>query len=207
MQLILDTANIEKIEDYLRYLPVHGVTTNPSILSKEKNLNPIKQLNKIRELIGKDRSLHVQVVATDFGGIMKDAHKIIDSIDEEIYIKIPVTKEGLKAMKVLKEEGMNITATTVYSKVQAFLAMDLEVDYIAPYVNRMKNLELNPNDLIQSLSNQIEKNNRSTKILGASFKNSRQVIRSIELGAHFVTVSTEIIDHFTENYHTEKAVS
>lgn len=206
MKLVLDTANLDEIQHYLTYLPVHGVTTNPTILAKEKNVNFSKQLNSIRELIGKDRSLHAQVVSTNYKGILEDAYQILNLIDKDVSIKIPVTVEGLKAIKTLKSEGVNVTATAIYSKVQAFLAMDLEADYLSPYVNRMMNLDSEPFDLIHSLSVQIEKTNSSTKLLGASFKNIDQVIKATEAGSHYVTVSGKVIDTFTENSNVEKAV-
>lgn len=206
MKLVLDTANLNKIQEYLTYLPVHGVTTNPSIIKKEKDISFFSHLNSIRELIGQERSLHVQVVSTEYEGILKDAHKILDSIDNDVYIKIPVSKDGLKAMKTLKSENINITATAIYSKIQALLATDLGADYLAPYVNRMMNLDSDPYDLIHSLSMQIEKTNSSTKLLGASFKNINQVVRAAEAGSHFVTVGSDVIDKFTEDSNVEKAV-
>lgn len=206
MRLILDTANIDEIKEYLTYLPVHGVTTNPSILAKEKDKDIIKKLNSIRELIGKERSLHVQVIAEDYEGILEDAYRILDLVDEDVFIKIPVNKEGLKAIKALKEKKVNITATAIYSKIQAFLAMNLEADYLAPYVNRMMNLDSDPYELFNSLSTEIEKINSPTKLLGASFKNIDQVIKATEAGSHFVTVGSDTIDTFVQNSNVEKAV-
>lgn len=206
MKLILDTANLDEIQEYLSYLPVHGVTTNPSILAKEKDIDFLEHLRSIRELIGRDRSLHVQVVGTEYEEMLRDAYQILDLVDKDVFIKIPVTQDGLKAIKTLKKEDVNITATAVYSKIQAFLALDFEVDYIAPYVNRMMNLDSNPYDLIYSLSSQIEQNKSSTKLLGASFKNIEQIIQATEAGSHYVTVGSDMVDSFTKNHNVEKAV-
>lgn len=206
MQLILDTANLDKIEEYLSYLPVHGVTTNPSILKKEDEVQFSEHFKEIRKLIGEDRSLHIQVVSLDYEGILEDAYRILDLVDENVYIKIPVSKEGLKAIKTLKKENINVTATAIYSKIQALIAMDLGADFLAPYVNRMMNLDSDPYDLIRSLAMQIERTNSSTKLLGASFKNINQVVRATEVGSHFVTVGSDVIDTFTENANIEKAV-
>lgn len=206
MKLVLDTANLDEIKNYLTYLPVHGVTTNPSILAKEKNINVINHLNDIRELIGSNRSLHVQVIGTTYDDILDDAYKILSQIADDVFIKVPVTKEGLKAIQTLKRDNVNITATAVYSKIQAFLAMDSGVDYIAPYVNRMMNLDSNPYDLISSVSSKIEKLNKPTKLLGASFKSIDQVIQATEAGSHYVTVGSEVINSFTLDNNVKSAV-
>lgn len=206
MKLVLDTANLNEIKNYLTYLPVHGVTTNPSILAKEKNINVIDHLKDIRKLIGSNRSLHVQVIGTTYEDILEDAYKILSHIDDEVFIKVPVTKEGLQGIQTLKRDNVNITATAVYSKIQAFLAMDSGVDYIAPYVNRMMNLDSNPYDLISSVSSKIEKYNQNTKLLGASFKNIDQVIQATEAGSHYVTVGSEVINSFTLDNNVKNAV-
>lgn len=84
--------------------------------------------------------MHIQTIADDYEGIIKDARKIVESIDKDVYIKIPVTKDGLATIKTLKAEGFNITATAIYSEIQALLETELGADYLAPYVNRMTNL-------------------------------------------------------------------
>lgn len=84
--------------------------------------------------------MHIQTIADDYEGIIKDARKIVESIDKDVYIKIPVTKDGLATIKTLKAEGFNITATAIYSEIQALLETEHGADYLAPYVNRMTNL-------------------------------------------------------------------
>lgn len=206
MKLILDTANIKKIEDYLTYLPVEGVTTNPSILKQEGKIDVVQHMKEIRHLIGADKSLHVQVVQDSYEGIIEDTHKILDSIDSDVFIKIPVSKAGLKAIKRLKEEGVNITATAIYSTIQALLAMELGSDYLAPYVNRMQNLNTCPYNVIQTVSNQIAETGSKSRIVAASFKNIDQVVKATEYGASHVTVGVDVLDTFLANANIQKAV-
>ncbi|XJS10907.1 fructose-6-phosphate aldolase [Aerococcaceae bacterium WGS1372] len=207
MKLIIDSANIKKIEDYLTYLPVDGVTTNPSILKKEGNIDFVTHMKEIRELIGQDKSLHIQTIASDYEGILRDAKRIIELIDKDVYIKIPVSKDGLKAIKQLKSEGYNITATAIYSEVQALLAKELGADYLAPYVNRMSNLNTNPYEVIKNVSQNIVETQSVTRILAASFRNIDQVLEAVRAGAAHVTVGTEVVDTFLANANIEKAVN
>ena len=87
-----------------------------------------------------ERSLHIQVISTDCDTIIKEAHRILKEVDDKVYIKVPVSYEGIKAIKLLKAEGINVTATAVYDLMQAYMALEAKADYIAPYVNRIGNL-------------------------------------------------------------------
>lgn len=207
MKLIVDTANIEKIKEYLTYLPVDGVTTNPSILKKEGNIDFVEHMKEIRSLIGPDKSLHIQTIASDYEGMVKDARRIVELIDKDVYIKIPVSKAGLAAIKTLKSEGFNITATAIYSEIQALLATELGADYLAPYVNRMSNLNTDPYEVINNVAYNIANTNSDTRILAASFKNVDQVLKAVQAGSTHVTVGADVVDLFLANANIDKAVT
>lgn len=207
MKLILDTANIKKIKEYLTYLPVDGVTTNPSILKKEGNIDFVEHMKEIRSLIGPDKSLHIQTIASDYEGMVKDARRIVELIDKDVYIKIPVSKAGLAAIKTLKSEGFNITATAIYSEIQALLATELSADYLAPYVNRMSNLNTDPYEVINNVAYNIANTNSDTRILAASFKNVDQVLKAVQAGSTHVTVGADVVDLFLANANIDKAVT
>ena len=194
MKFLIDTANLEDIKRLYDFVPLAGVTTNPSIIKKEGKVEFYDHMKKIRNIIGVDQSLHVQVVATDYEGIMADAEALLENIDREVFVKIPVTEAGLKAMKELKDRGVNITATAVYTKFQAYLAISAGADFIAPYYNRMENLNIDPMEVVSSIANLIKQSNSSTEILAASFKNVNQVNSAFELGAEAATMSVDIID-------------
>lgn len=207
MKLILDTANIEKIKEYLDYLPIEGVTTNPSIIKKEGQIDFFAHMKKIRQIIGFERSLHVQVVASDYEGILQDAQSILEQIDNQVYIKIPVTKEGLRAIKTLKAQGVNITATAIYTEMQAQLAVESKVDFLAPYVNRISLLNSNPYQLISNVQEQITRTKSSSQILAASFKQVQQVLDASQAGSAYVTVGCEVIDQFLAYPSIDQAVT
>ncbi|GEQ48184.1 fructose-6-phosphate aldolase [Tetragenococcus koreensis] len=193
MEILLDTANIEMIKKYEAVLPLTGVTTNPSIVKKEGKVDFFAHMNTIREIIGKERSLHVQVVAKDKAGMLKDVEAILEQIDREVYLKIPASEEGLKVIKILKKEELNVTATAIYTKFQAYLAIAAGADYIAPYFNRMENLNIDAKEAMAAMANEIERSNSKTKIVAASFKNVGQVTTALDQGAQAVTVAPDII--------------
>jgi len=193
MEFMLDTANLEDIKKYNDIIELAGVTSNPSILKKEGKIDFYGHMKKIRDIIGSEKSLHVQVVAEDFDGIMKDAKAILDNIDKDVYVKIPVSEQGLKAIKALKAAGVNITATAIYTKFQAYLAIAAGADYIAPYFNRMENQNIDPRAAITEMAKEIERTNSKTKVLAASFKNVGQVNASLECGAQSATMGVDIL--------------
>lgn len=163
-------------------------------------------MKNIRNLIGQEKSLHIQVVENTYPEIISDAYSILDKVDSDVYIKIPVTEDGLRAIRELKKDNVKITATAIYSEIQALLAMQLDVEYLALYVNRMESLNVNPFNVINRLSNQIKVTESRSKILGASFKNVNQVTSSIYHGATHVTVGEDVLETFLINYNVTEAV-
>lgn len=193
MEFMLDTANLADIEKFNALIPIAGVTSNPSIVKKEGKIGFFDHMKQIRTIIGMEKSLHVQVVAADFAGIMADAKAIAEGIDPEVYVKVPVTQAGLRAIQELKKQGRNVTATAIYTKFQAYLAIAAEADYIAPYFNRMENLNIDAKAAITEMAKEIERTGSKTKILAASFKNVAQVNTALECGAQSATMGADII--------------
>lgn len=202
MELLLDTANLEAIKKYNDYYNVIGVTTNPTILSREKG--PFfETYEKIRSVIGEEKQLHVQVTARKCEEMLKEAETILSRLGKDVYIKVPVVEEGVKAMKILKEKGYNVTATAVVSVQQAFLAGSVGADYVAPYVNRMANLNVDPYEAVARIRNLFDNQAIATKILGASFKNTQQVVLVYESGAEAVTVAPDLLTAMCSNAMTD----
>lgn len=193
MEFMLDTINIEKIRYYQSILPLSGVTSNPSIIKKEGKNDLFTHLKEIKQLIGK-ASLHVQVVGETTEEILAEAQLIIDQLGKDIFIKVPVNEPGLAAIKQLKAKGVNIniTATAIYSEMQGYLAIAAGADYVAPYYNRMENLNIDAVAIIKALAMEIERTQSQSKILAASFKNVAQVNHACRQGAHSITASPDI---------------
>lgn len=164
-------------------------------------------MKEIRKIIGYERSLHIQVISKDCDEIIKEAKRIIEEIDDQVYIKVPVSYQGIKAIKTLKTMGINVTATAVYDLMQAYMALAAGADYIAPYVNRIGNLGSDPFDLINHLAKKIAEDKYDCKILAASFKGVRQVKEALNNGSQAVTVPVEILKQIFANPNIEKAVN
>lgn len=193
MKYMLDTINIEDIKHYSEFYPISGITSNPSIIKLEGKIDFFNHFKEIRKIIGMDKSLHIQVVSEDYDGIMAEAHAILKNVDDKVFIKVPVTEQGLKAIRALKVQGIGVTATAIYTKVQGLLAMEAGANFIAPYYNRMDNMDIDPKVVITTFAGIIEKYHYSTKILAASFKNMGQVNTAFECGAQTATVQPALL--------------
>jgi TalC/MipB family fructose-6-phosphate aldolase len=190
---MLDTANIEAIARFTDTFPIAGVTSNPSILKSEGKVDFFPHLKKIRSIIGKERSLHVQVVASDSAGIVKEAEAIMRNIDDAVYIKIPATEEGFKAMGLLHKKGVRVTATAIYTQIQMIVAAAREAEYIALYYNRMKNMDIDADFSIRVLRQLLDREKMKSQILAASFRNIRQVADAMASGSHSITVAPQVL--------------
>jgi len=193
MDILFDTANLDDIKRLTPIYPVTGVTTNPTILKAEGRVDFYAHFRRIREIIGPDRTLHVQVLAKDTRGMIDDAHKLLDRIDDRVYPKIPTTEAGIAAMRHLKAEGVKVTATAIYSKTQGFLAIATGVDYLAPYYNRMQSLDINTRGTLEGLAGFIRRFDAPSKIMAASFKNVSQVSHALEAGADAGTLPPKLL--------------
>lgn len=193
MEYLLDTANLKDIKTYQDYFPITGVTSNPSIVKKEGKIDFFSHMKEIRSLIGLEKSLHIQVTASDTKGMLADAEAILSKVDDKVFIKVPVTLEGMQVIKELKKQKVNITATAIYTKQQGFLAMEAGADYIAPYYNRMENSCIDPIEVISSFAQMIDRYQYKTKILAASFKNAGQVDQAFLAGAQSATMDPQIL--------------
>ncbi|GAF39985.1 fructose-6-phosphate aldolase [Agrilactobacillus composti DSM 18527 = JCM 14202] len=193
MEFLLDTIDIPTITKYNQILPLAGVTSNPTIVKKAGKVDFFQQMRQIRQILDKGATLHAQVVSQDVPGMLADAHAILDNIDDQVYIKVPTTENGLAVMKQLKAEGHHVTATAIYTKFQGLLAIGAGADYIAPYYNRMANMNIDAAEVVHCFAQTIAQTHSTTKILAASFHNVGQVTAAIENGAQAVTMGADIV--------------
>jgi len=205
MKLLIDHADIEQIRNIYEYFPVAGVTTNPAILARTKR-DPYAVLKEIRELIGKEADLHAQVISTTADGMISEADRIRAELGDNTYVKIPVTKEGLKAIKNLQGRG-NITATAVYTPIQAYLAGEAGAACVAPYVNRIENLGQDGVQTVKEMQDIFVNNHMKTTVIAASFKNTHQVISLARCGVAAATAVPDIIEGFIKNDSVTAAVN
>ena len=148
----------------------------------------------------------MQVIAQDAEGMVRDGHRIVEVLGKNTYVKVPTTKEGLRAMKLLHGEGIRVTATAIYTRMQAFLAAKAGADYAAPYVNRIDNLGGDGVKTAQDIHDIFRKNGLDCQVLAASFKNSQQVQELCEYGIGAATISPDVIEALIKNDSVTMAV-
>ena len=205
MKLLIDDADIDRIKKLYHYYPIDGVTTNPSILAK-CGRPPYKALMDIREFIGNKAELHVQVVSTTAEEMVEEGRKIERILGNNTYIKIPSIPEGLRAMQILSGEGYHITATAIYTPMQAYLAAKAGAKYAAPYVNRIDNLGADGVSTTKKIHDIYVHNHCNTRILAAGFKNSQQVQELCEYGISCLTIASDVIENLIKNANVTTAV-
>lgn len=205
MRIILDTADVKAIRELYAIYPVSGVTTNPSILAKEKK-NPFEVLKEIRAILGDD-DLHVETLGRDAETIVKEGERIVAELGANTFIKIPVTEEGLKAIRLLKEKGFKTTATAVFTLSQAYLAAMNGASFVAPYVNRIDNAGGDGPGVAIAIDQAFQASSTfDCHVVAASFKNVKQVERLIEADAYSVTIPPEILKAMCKHPGTEEAL-
>ena len=193
MEFMLDTANLAELEHGLSYYPVDGVTTNPSILKNDLPFDYYAHLKAIKELCGDKRTFHVQLGAENWQDMLEEAREIWEKLGKDVYLKVPVTQDGVKAIKEIKGLGGRVTATCIYHTIQGMMAIHAGADYLAPYCNRMSDKDIDYIDVISQLRELIDRDGYKAKILAASFKNMTQVTQAIYAGAHTVTVQPALL--------------
>lgn len=202
-KILIDSADIKKAREIERYYTIAGITTNPTILSKiEGSLED--KLKELKEFTYGKYEVHVQTTESEVEKIVEEAKKLRDYFGESFYIKIPVTKSGLEAMKLCSKEDIRVTATAILTPMQALAAAKNGANYVAPYVNRMENVGQDAKEAILEISNLLI--DYPTEILAASFKNVKQVQDILRYGAEAVTIAPEIIEASIWHPYTDKSV-
>lgn len=193
MLYIIDTAHIEEIKKCVDIYPVAGVTTNPTIISKEHTeFGPL--IKTIRDIIGPDKMLHIQTTSSTCESIVKEAMALQSYVGGDFYIKIPISSEGLKATKVLKKNGVKVTMTAIFTQQQALISALAGADFVAPYINRLDNIVSDGVHVVEEIVNIFKRYDIKTKVLAASFKNVEQVHKAALVGSHAVTINPELFD-------------
>jgi len=190
MKFFIDTANINEIKEAAALGILDGVTTNPSLVSKEgKDFR--KLLDEILAIV--DGPVSAEVISTDYNGILKEAHELA-KIHHNIVIKVPLIKEGLKAVRTLSSENIKTNVTLCFSPSQALLAAKAGAAYISPFVGRLDDISHHGMELISQII-QIYKNyNYKTEILVASIRHPLHVVEAAMMGADVCTMPFSVID-------------
>lgn len=205
MQYLIDSANIDAIRHLITFYPIDGVTTNPTILSREKR-DFLPLISEIRELIGEDRLLFVQTTADTADGILAEAALLKPVVGRGFVLKVPMTEAGLRAIPMLKNEGYTVAVTAVFSPTQALFAAKAGADYVAPFVNRLDNILADGTEVIAEIVELFRTHNCTTKVLAASFKTAEQIYRVSLAGADAATVSPDLYPKLISHPMTDLAI-
>lgn len=204
MELYLDTANVREVERLARIFPIAGVTTNPSIVAASKE-SVWDVLPRLQNAIGETGILFAQTMSRDAQGMVSEAKRLNNAIPG-IVVKIPVTSEGLAAIKQLKTEGITTLGTTVYSASQGLLAALAGAKYVAPYVNRIDAQGGDGIRTVQELQTLLELHAPDSKVLAASFKTPRQALDCLLAGCEAITLPLDVAQQMLDTPAVQSAI-
>ncbi len=205
MLYILDTADLSAIKHANEFYPLAGVTTNPSIIAKEKT-DFFKHIKAIRDIIGDDKLLCVQTLGKTAEEIVRDGEILKEAVGGNFYLKVPIGEAGLKATPILKSKGIGVLMTAIFTPAQALISAKAGADFVAPYVNRLDNIVGDGCAVVAEIVNQFDLFGMDCKVLAASFKNVEQVNKCASVGCHSVTVSLDILQGMISHPMTDAAI-
>ncbi len=190
MQLFIDTANIEEIREAASWGIISGVTTNPSLIAKEKR-DFRAVVKEISEIV--PGPISAEVMSDESDGMIQEARELA-KIAKNIVIKIPMTREGLKAVKVLSKEGVKTNVTLVFSATQGLLAALAGATYVSPFVGRLDDVSNEGMDLVEDLVTIIENYGLETKVIAASIRHPLHVLDAAKASSHIATVPFKVLE-------------
>jgi len=195
MKIFLDTANLEAIRKFNDMGLLDGITTNPSLMSKEGG-DPKKIMGEITKIIKGDVSL--EVVSTEYSGMIEEG-KRLRQYGENVVVKVPMTPDGLKACKYLSSQGIPVNVTLVFSPNQALLAAKSGAKYVSPFIGRLDDIGQDGMSLIEDIRKIFDNYDFGTKILVASIRHPMHVIDAAKIGADVVTLPPAVLDKMLQH--------
>ncbi len=202
MKIFLDTANVEQIREAASWGIVDGVTTNPSLIAKEgRDFKEV--VREICEIV--DGPISAEVISLDADGMVEEARELA-KIHENIVIKIPMTVEGLKAVKRLSSEGIKTNVTLVFSANQALLAMKAGATYISPFVGRLDDIGSVGMELVAQIMDIIDNYGFETEVIVASVRNPIHALDAALLGAHIATLPFPVLEKMVKHPKTDEGI-
>ncbi len=187
MKFFIDTANLDQIKEANDLGILDGVTTNPSLMAKEGIFGEeavIQHYKTICELV--DGDVSAEVISTDYAGIIAEGEKLA-ALHKNIVVKVPLIKDGIKAIKYFSSKGIRTNCTLVFSAGQAILAAKAGATYLSPFIGRIDDMNWDGMELIAQIADIYNIQGYDTEILAASIRNPLHIVKSAEAGAHVVT--------------------
>lgn len=203
MKLFIDTANIEEIREVNSWGIIEGVTTNPSLIAKEGNVDFETVIYEIADIV--DGPISAEVISSDCKGMVEEGRKLW-KVHPNIVVKIPMTEEGLKATKVLYSEGIKTNVTLIFSAGQALLAAKAGAAYVSPFVGRLDDIGQNGMILVEEIANIFATHCIETEIIAASIRHQVHVIEAAKAGADIGTIPYKVLKSMVKHPLTDKGI-
>ncbi len=204
MKFFIDTANLDEIKEAASLGILDGVTTNPTLLSKEKDRGDFKTiLREICEVV--DGSVSAEAISSDRDGLVKEAVEL-SKIHKNIVIKVPITKEGIKAMKILSTKGIRTNCTLVFSPIQALLAAKAGASFVSPFVGRLDDASHVGMDLVEQIVSIFDNYDISTEVIVASIRNPLHAVEAALMGADIATIPFKVIEQLIKHPLTDVGI-
>ena len=195
MKFFLDTANVKEIAHAHEMGVLDGVTTNPTLLAKEGR-DPVQVIREICSIV--DGPVNAEVISTDCEGMLKEARRWAD-LDEKIVVKIPMTHEGMKAVRRLSEEDIPTNVTLVFSPSQALIAAKAGADYVSPFVGRLDDRSDDGMDLVSKIIQIFDNYGFETEVIVASIRHPMHVVEAALMGADIATMPYSVFEKLFEH--------
>ena len=205
MKFFVDTANVEDIKKANDMGVICGVTTNPSLIAKEGR-NFAEVIKEITDIVDGPISGEVKATTVDAEGMIKEGREIA-AIHPNMVVKIPMTVEGLKSVKVLHAEGIKTNVTLVFTSAQALLAARAGASYVSPFLGRLDDISMPGIDLIYDITEIFQMHNIETEIIAASVRNPIHVIDCAKAGADIATVPYKVLEQMTKHPLTDQGIA
>jgi len=202
MKIFLDTANFEEIKEVATWGILDGVTTNPTLLSKEKE-DYKALLKKICEVV--DGPISAEVVSLDPDGMVREASELV-KIGKNIVIKVPISTEGLKAMRMLSDKGIKTNCTLVFSPIQALLAAKAGASFVSPFVGRLDDASHIGMEIVGQIVTIFQNYDISTEVLVASIRNPLHVVDAALMGADIATMPFKVLQQLVKHPLTDVGI-
>ena len=203
MKFFIDTANINEIKEIESWGVLSGVTTNPSLIAKEKDVVFEEVIKEITSIV--DGPISAEVTSEDSEGMIREG-KALHAIHQNVVVKIPMTIEGLKAIRALEGEGIPTNCTLIFSVNQALLALRAGASYISPFIGRLDDIGNDGLDLIKSLADTIDFYGYNSEIIAASIRHPLHVQQAAMAGAHIATVPYKVFNQMVNHPLTDKGI-
>lgn len=202
MKFFIDTANIQEIKEGLAFGMVDGVTTNPSLVAREK-----KDFNRvIQEILAVvDGPVSLEVVSLDANGMLREGKKLA-KLGSQVVIKVPMTTEGLKATRIFASEGIRVNQTLIFSPVQALMAAKAGAAYVSPFVGRLDDVAHDGMEIVDQILTIYHNYGFDTEVIVASVRHPRHVLEAALMGADIATIPFKVIAQLAKHPLTDNGI-